>query len=71
MNTSELPPPLTIVAPVALKLVCPRLPVTVPQVELPLAVHVTLPVNVTPVGSASSTETSSASVKPVLATVTV
>ena len=71
MNTSELPPPATIVAPVALKLVCPVLPVTVPQLAPPAATHVTSAVSVTPAGSVSATDTLSASVKPLSVTVTV
>src|SRR5689334_4272964 len=71
VNTSVLPPPATIVAPLAPKLVSPPAPVTVPQLELPLAAQRTSALNVTPVGSASLTETSSASLEPVLATVIV
>ena len=71
LNTNELPAPAAIVAPLALKLACPLAPVTVPHVELPLAVQRTLPLKLTPAGSASSTETSNASLEPVLATVTV
>ena len=71
VNTSELVTPAPIVAFVALKLVCPLPPVTVPQFALPLAVQMTLAVSVTPAGSASATDTLSASVRPVLVTVTV
>src|SRR5438105_15020096 len=69
LNTSELPAPAAIIAPLALKL--PLAVVTEPQVETPLALQTTLPFTATPAGSVSSTETSSASLDPVVATVMV
>ncbi len=70
VNTSELTVPAPMPAPVAPKPDWPAAPVTVPQVAMPLAAHVTVPASVTPTGSASFTVTSSASDAPVLRTVT-
>ena len=70
VNLMELAAPALIRAPTAARLDCPALPVTVPQVALPVTAHVTLPPSTTPVGNASSTETLSASDAPVFTTVT-
>ena len=70
VKTIVFAPPASTRALVAPKLVCPVVPVTVPQLDVPFAMHVALAVSVTPGGSASVTVTSSASVVPVLATVT-
>lgn len=70
VNTSELPAPAPMPAPVAPNAAWPLVPVTVPQVAMPFATHATLPVSVTPAGSGSLTVTFSASDVPVLVTVT-
>ena len=71
VNTTALPTPALTRAEVAPKLVWPELPVTVPQVDEPLAKQVALADSVTPGGNTSDTVTSSASVRPVFVTVTV
>ncbi len=71
VNTSELPAPAPITAPVALKLVPPKLPTTLPQLALPLAVHDTFAVSVKPAGRRSLTVRFCASLTPVSVTVTV
>ena len=70
-NTSVFPAPAAICAPVAPKLVCPVSPVTVPQLALPIALHVALAVSVTPAGNVSLTVTLVASDNPPCVTVTV
>ena len=47
------------------------MPLTLPQPDPPLALHVTVPLSVTPAGKASLTDTSVASETPVFATLTV
>ena len=71
VNTSELPAPAAICAPVAPKLVWPARPVTVPQLALPFATQVAFAVSVTPAGNASLTVTLVASDRPPCVTVTV
>ena len=71
VNTSALPAPTSMRAPVVPKLVCPAVPVTAPQLDVPPATHVALAVSVTPAGSGSAMVTLSASDTPVLVTVTV
>ncbi len=71
VKTSVFAPPVSTRAAAAPKLVCPVVPVTVPQLDVPLAVQVAFAASVTPAGSASATVTLSASDKPVFATVTV
>ena len=71
VKTSVLPGPASTRAPVAPKLVCPTVPVTVPQLDVPLATHVAFAVSVTPGGKGSLTVTSNASDGPLLAIVTV
>ena len=71
VKTSELAPPASMRAAVAPKLVCPVVPVTVPQRDDPLATQLALAPSVTPAGSASVTFTLSASERPVFTTVTV
>jgi hypothetical protein len=66
-----LPAPAPTRAAVAPKLVCPAAPVTVPHAALPVALHVTSPLSVTPDGSASLIVTSSASERPPLVTMIV
>ena len=61
---------LEIRAPVAPNDVCPAAPVTVPQLAVPVAAHVTAALSVTPVGSASLTAMSVASDGPAFVTVT-
>src|SRR4051812_47099185 len=70
LSTSELTPPAGIVAPLVPNAVPPAIPDTVPQVAMPVGVHATVPVSVTPAGSASLTFTASASLMPPLVTVT-
>ena len=64
-----LAPPGTRWAPVVPSVVCPVVPVTVPQLDVPFALHVALAASVTPGGSASATVTSMASEVPVFCTV--
>ena len=71
VKTSVFAPPASTRAAVAPKLVWPVVPVTVPQLDEPLATQVALAARVTPAGSASVTFTLSASDRPVFATVTV
>ncbi len=70
-NVSEFAFPAASCAPVAPKLVWPAVPETVPQLALPVAVHVTLPLSATPAGSASLIVMSAASETPALRTVIV
>ena len=71
VNTSEFAAPALTRAAVVPKLVWPDVPVTVPQLDVPLATQVAFAESVTPAGSGSVTVTLSASERPVLATVTV
>ncbi len=71
VNTRLSPPPAPMLAPVVPKLVCPVVPVTVPQFAVPLAAHVAFAVSVNPAGSASVTVTLLAFDGPPLVTVTV
>ena len=71
VNTSVFAPPASTRAAVAPKLVWPVVPVTVPQLDVPLATQVAFAESVTPAGTASATVTLSASDSPVFATVTV
>ncbi len=70
VNVRKLPAPALTCAPVAPKLVCGAMPVTTPQLAVPVAAQVTAPLKVTPAGSVSPTVTLSASDTPVLATPT-
>src|SRR5690242_12398130 len=70
VSRRPLPAPLATNAPVAPNASCPALPVTVPHDDVPLAVHVTVPVRVTSAGSASAIVTFTASLTPPLVTVT-
>ena len=70
VKVRELPPPALIEAPVAPKLVCPALPVTVPQLAVPAGTHSGVAVSVTPAGSGSLTVTESAADGPPLVTTT-
>ena len=71
LNVSELPAPAAIVAPVVPKLACPVVPVTVPQVAVPVGKHVAFALRVTPAGSGSLTVTLPAFDGPVFVTTTV
>src|SRR4029453_14770926 len=71
VKTIVLAPPGTTTAPVVPKLVCPVVPVTVPQLDAPFATQIAFAVSVSPAGSASVTVTPDASVVPVFSTVTV
>ena len=71
VKVMELPPPAPIEAPVVPKLVCPALPVTVPQSAVPAGTHSGVAVSVTSAGSGSVTVTESAAEMPVLVTTTV
>ena len=70
VKVSRLAAPALMRAPTAEKLACGALPVTVPQLALPAATQVTVPLSVTPSGSESLTEILSASDTPLLAMVT-
>jgi hypothetical protein len=65
------PPPAVIEAPVVPKLVCPVVPVTVPQLAVPAATHVALAVKVTPAGNGSVSVTLVAFDGPEFVTITV
>ena len=71
LNTSEFPAPASTRAASAPKLVCPVIPLTVPQAEVPVALQITLPDSFAPAGSESATVTFKASERPAFATVTV
>ena len=71
VKISELAAPAAIVAFVVPKLVCPVVPVTVPQVAAPTAAHVAFAFRVTPAGNGSETVTLAAFDGPALVTVTV
>ena len=68
VKVSALAAPTATVAPVVPKLVCPVVPVTVPQFDAPLATHVALALNVTPAGNGSASVTLDAFVGPALVT---
>ena len=70
MNTIVLAPPAFTRAPVVPKLVCPVVPVSAPQLDVPFATQVAAAVSVSPAGSASVTVTANASVGPLFTTVT-
>ena len=71
VKTSALPAPASTRAAVAPKLVCPVVPVTVPQLDEPFARQTTFAPRVTPAGNGSVTVTLSALETPVFCTVTV
>ena len=71
VNTTLLPAPAAIVAPVVPKLVWPIVPVTVPQLAAPTGAHDAFADSVTPAGSASVTVTLAAADGPPLVTVIV
>jgi hypothetical protein len=71
VNTIALAAPASMRAVVAPKLVCPVVPVTVPQFATPAATHVALADSVTPAGNGSETVTLFAFDGPALVTVTV
>ena len=71
VNVSELPAPAPTVAPVVPKLVCPVVPVTVPQVAAPAATHVAFAFRVTPAGNGSEIVTLPALDRPAFVTTTV
>src|SRR5512132_1953567 len=71
VNTIALAGPALMRAFVVPKLVCPVVPVTAPQFDVPLATQIAFAFSVTPAGSGSVTITLTASDKPVLVTVTV
>jgi hypothetical protein len=68
VNVSELPAPAPIDAPVAPKLVCPVVPVTVPQAAVPAATQLALALSVTPDGRGSDMVVLVASDGPALVT---
>ena len=55
VNTRLLPAPAVSVAPMAVKLVPPVVPASVPQAAVPVAAHNAVPVKVTPDGRLSVT----------------
>ncbi len=71
VNTSALPAPTLMRAAVAPKLVCPVVPVIVPQLDVPFARQTAFALRVTPAGNGSATVTFCASDTPVFCTVTV
>src|SRR5436190_20705962 len=71
VNTIALAAPALTRAVVVPKLVCPVVPVTVPQLDDPPARQVALALSVNPAGSGSLTVTLTASDTPVFVTVTV
>ena len=71
VNTSELPTPAAICAPVAPNAFWPVVPVTAPQLAAPMAAQVALAVRVTPAGSGSLMVTLVASDTPPCVRVTV
>ncbi len=71
VKTIVFAPPASTRALVVPKLVCPVVPVTVPQLDVPFAAHVAFAASVRPGGNASLTVTSSASEMPVFSMVTV
>ena len=62
--------PAGMLAPVAVKLLPPEVPLTLPQLALPLAVQVGVPVRVIPAGRLSATLTLVALLGPPLPTTT-
>ena len=71
VNVSLFAAPAGIVAPVVPNDVCPVVPVTVPQVAVPLATQTAFALSVTPAGSGSDTVTLFAFDGPAFVTVTV
>src|SRR5437764_261754 len=68
VNVSELPAPAPMDAPLVPKLVCPVVPVTVPQAAVPAATQLALALSVTPDGRGSDTVVLVASDGPALVT---